>query len=96
MPQIDTNTLLTVGLVCGGLCVVGLVLSFGLQLVGVTLNTVMSFVGLFGTILNGGPGLWCGCLVLILICGGVVGAAMVVATCNGNPTAMNFCSLLPR
>lgn len=96
MPQLDTNSLFTIGLICVGLCVVGVVLSFGLQLIGVTLNTLVGFFGLFETILNGGPGLWCGCLLLLLACGGVVGAVLVVSMCNGNPNAMNFCSLLPR
>jgi hypothetical protein len=85
---------LTVGAVL--LCVVGVVLFFGLQIVGTTFGLFTNFIDLFTDILGGGPIAWCGCLLVLLTCVGCVGIALLAVTCSSNPTAMNFCSLFPR
>jgi hypothetical protein len=90
--DVGTLALIAVGLL--GLCVVGFLLFFGLQLIGSSLAVFSGLFDLFGGILGGGPVAWCGCLVLLLLCGGCAAVVWVITTCNSNPAAMNFCSLL--
>ena len=76
---------------CAVLCVVGLLLFFGLQILGTTMHTVLGLFQVVTGIVHGGPVAWCGCLVAIFVCVGVVGGALLVAGCKTNPTSMNFC-----
>lgn len=87
--NVGTPVLLAVG--CAVLCVIGLLLFFGLQILGTTLNTVTGLFQLVTGILNGGPVAWCGCLAVLFVCAGVVGGALLFASCKANPTSMNFC-----
>lgn len=87
--NLGTPVLLAVG--CAVLCVIGLLLFFGLQILGTTLHTVTGLVQLVTGILNGGPVAWCGCLAVLFVCAGVVGGALLFASCKANPTSMNFC-----
>lgn len=87
--NLGSPVVLAVG--CAVLCVVGLLLFFGLQLLGTTLNTVAGLFQLVGGIMNGGPIAWCGCLVVVFVCVGIVGGALLFASCRTNPTSMNFC-----
>jgi hypothetical protein len=100
MPQflqnIDIGTVLLLAVGCIGLFVVVLLLFFGLQVLGTTLSVFSGVLHLFEGVINGGPGVWCGCLVLLFICGGCAGLALVVTTCQSNPSAINFCLLLPK
>jgi hypothetical protein len=100
MPQflqnVDIGTLLLLAVGCIFLFVVVLLVFFGLQILGTTLNVFVGALHLFEGVVNGGPGVWCGCLVLMLACGGCVGTALIVATCNSNPAAINFCLLVPK
>jgi hypothetical protein len=96
LQNVDIGTLLFISIGCVLLCVFGLVLFFGLQLLGTTLHTFVGLAELFGGIVNGGPVAWCGCALLLFICAGVVGTVVVVVSCNTNPSAMNFCLLLPK
>lgn len=88
---IDINTLLVLALGCGVLCVVGLVVVFGFQV----LSSFFGLVELFTGVISGGPASWCGCLILIGICGALAAGAAVIVVCNNNPNAMNFCLLFP-
>jgi hypothetical protein len=86
-------------LVCGGLCVGGVILAFVLNLLGTIFGALGSVLA-FGTdIITGGPVTWCGCLVvivLLLLCGGgLLLLASVLSTC-GTPDAVNLCSLFGR
>ena len=92
LPNIDTGTLLI--LAVGGvlLCVVGLLVIFGLQIVGTTLTTFLSTIAL---LIQGGPAIWCGCLVLLVACGVCIGGVVLMTTCRADPTSMNFCILFP-
>jgi hypothetical protein len=89
---VDTGSLLLLAIGAVFLCVLGLLLVFGLQVLGTGLNTFIASVAL---LLNGGPGVWCGCLVLLLACGACVGGVILMNACNANPTSMNFCLLFP-
>jgi hypothetical protein len=91
LPNIDTGTVLLLAIGAVFLCVLGLLVVFGLQVVGTTLTTVFSTLGL---LINGGPAVWCGCLVLILACGACVVGAILITSCNANPGSMNFCMFL--
>ncbi len=98
MPNIagvDINTVLILVLGCGVLCVIGLVLVFGVQLLGSTVAAFFGLIELFTGVISGGPASWCGCLLLVAICGGLAAAAALIAVCGSNPNAMNFCLLLP-
>src|SRR5574341_1514122 len=91
LQNVDLGTLLvlTVGAVM--LCVVGVILFFGLQILGSTLGLFANFFHLFTGILGGGPISWCGCLLVVLVCAGCAGIALLAVTCNSNPSSMNFC-----
>lgn len=96
LQNIDLSTLLV--LTVGGvlLCVVGVVLFFGIQIISSTLGLVINFFDLFGDILGGGPLSWCGCLLGLLICAGCAGVGLLAVTCSSNPGSMNFCVFFPR
>lgn len=91
----DLGTLLIITVGCVLLCVVGLVLFFGLQIIGTTVSTFAGVLELFSGVLNGGPVAWCGCLIFFFVCIGVVGGAFLYVTCSTSPDSMNFCLLFP-
>ncbi len=91
LQNVDLGTLLLLGMGCAVLCVVGLLLFFGLQILGTSLHTVVGLVELVGGIVNGGPMAWCGCVTVLFVCAGVVGGALLFASCKANPASMNFC-----
>lgn len=96
--QIDPTSLPLIVIGLCGLCVVGMILLFGIQILGALLGTVGDILHLLLDFLSGGPAQWCGCLALI----GVIGLCGLVAflaisalgTCGTHPT--NFCTLLGR
>lgn len=90
LQNMDIGALLLVSIVLVFLCLVILLLFFGFQFIG---STVFNLVGLVMTIIGGGPGMWCGCLVLLLACGGCAGLVLLYSTCASNPASMNFCVL---
>ena len=92
LQNIDIGTLLFLSIGAVFLCVIGLLLFFGLQLLGTTANALFGF---FATLVTGGPVVWCGCLVVLFICVFIAGGAILITTCNSNPSAMNFCLLFP-
>ncbi len=91
LQNVEPGTLLLLSVGCVVLCVVGLLLFFGLQILGTTLHTVVGLFELLGGIVNGGPIAWCGCLAVIFVCAGIVGGALLFANCKANPASMNFC-----
>ena len=100
LPQtvdINLSNALPIILGCVCLCGVGFVFIFGLHIIGGFLHTFTSIIGVFVHILSGGPVSWCGCLVLLVLCVGVAGFAILIAqglsTC-GTAQAINFCTLL--
>ncbi|MBI5669770.1 MAG: hypothetical protein HZC41_17370 [Chloroflexi bacterium] len=90
LQNMDIGALLLVSIVLVFLCVVVLLLFFGFQFIG---STVFNLVGLVLTIIGGGPGMWCGCLVLLLACAACVGGVLLYSSCATNPSSMNFCAL---
>ncbi|HEX2905761.1 MAG TPA: hypothetical protein VHO69_02795 [Phototrophicaceae bacterium] len=86
----DPGALVLVGVGLVFLCVVALLLLFGLQVVG---STLFNLIALLTTLVSGGPMMWCGCLVLLLACGLCGGGVLLYASCNANPASMNFCLL---
>ncbi|MCA0453110.1 MAG: hypothetical protein LCI00_03960 [Chloroflexi bacterium] len=87
----DVGSLLLIGVGCAVLCVVGLLLFFGLQILGTSLHTIVGLVELVSGIVNGGPLAWCGCITVLFICAIVIGGTLLFANCQANPTSMNFC-----
>lgn len=97
IPQnIDLGGLLVIAVALVCLCLVGLLLMFGLQFLGSIFGVVFGLVDIVGSLIGGGPVSWCGCLVLVFVCVLCAGGALLITNCNANPGAMNFCLLLPR
>jgi hypothetical protein len=92
--NIDFGNLLVIAVIAFGLCIVGLLLFLGLQIIGTTVSTFAGILELFGSIVNGGPIAWCGCLAILVICIGVAGFVLLLANCNANPYSMNFCQFI--
>lgn len=96
LQNVDLGTLLLLTIGCVFLCVIGLLLFFGLQILGTGLNAFLGVFHLLESMINGGPGVWCGCLVLVFGCAIVLAVAYLAATCGSNPSSMNFCLLFPK
>lgn len=97
--QLDTGNALLIG---GGLCVlcvVGVGLFFGLQvfvsifeIAGTLFETITGFI-------SGGPTLWCGCIVVLLVLGSCAVVVALTATALqgcGTADATNLCTLFGR
>jgi hypothetical protein len=69
----------------------------GLQVIGGLLGAFSSIFEIAFDVLSGGPVAWCGCIVLIVGCGGgtllIVILAQGLSSC-GTPQAINFCSFI--
>ena len=96
LQNVDLGTLLVLVVGAVLLCVVGVILFFGLQIISSTLGLVVNFFDLFAGIIGGGPVSWCGCLLVLMICGGCAGIVLLAVTCSSNPTSMNFCVFFAR
>lgn len=97
--QIDPATLPTVALALCGCCLIGLILSFALQILGVVGSLLGAIFDLIGGLIGSGPGGWCGCLVTIGLLGtcalGVLFVVNGLQAC-GTPQATNLCTLFGR
>lgn len=96
LQQLDFGT---VTLVCGGLCVLGVILFVVLPVVGGVFDIVLGVADLLSGIVAGGPASGCGCFILLGLCAlaacVAVFTASVLSTC-GTPEAVNFCALFGR
>jgi hypothetical protein len=94
--EISGDTLLNIGLILGGICLVGVVLAVVFGALTTVLQFFAQIFGFFAGILSGGPIAWCGCIVAIGGCIGVVILAIsistILSTC-GTPNEVNFCQL---
>ncbi|HRF96009.1 MAG TPA: hypothetical protein PLZ51_12470 [Aggregatilineales bacterium] len=92
-----------VALVCGGMCLLSLVLvvvlpilTGTLQIFGSIIDIFTGIIGAFTGILSGGPVAWCGCLfflIVLMMCGGMaLLIAGAISSC-GTPNQMLFCRL---
>ncbi len=94
LQNLDPNTVTLIVLGCGVLCVVGIVLFFLSQILGVLGGLVTALGGFAADPLS-----CCGCIVviaLVLMCGGgVLIIANALAAC-GTPAATNLCTLFGR
>lgn len=87
--------------VCGlcGLCVIGVVLSFGLQVFGIVFEVLGTLIEFVTGFISGGPVAWCGCIFALL---GLGGCALLISfvtstlSACGTPQATNFCALFGR
>ena len=97
MQNIDAGTVLLIAVGCGVLCVVGIGLLFSLQIITSVVGMFAGIFQVFGTVLNGGPLAWCGCILLFVICGAItvlgIWFVSILSTC-GTENAVNFCRLL--
>jgi hypothetical protein len=90
-------------IVCGGMCLLSLVLVVVLPLITGTLQIFGSIVdiftgiiGAFTGILSGGPIAWCGCLfflIVLMMCGGMALLISSALSSCGTPNQMLFCRL---
>lgn len=90
-------------LVCGGMCLLGLVLAIvlpiitgTLQIFGIIVDIITGIIGALIGVLSAGPVAWCGCLFFLIVlamCGGIVLiVANILSTC-GTPNQVLFCRL---
>ena len=99
LQNFNANSALTIAAICGGLCLVAVILFFGLQLISGTFGVVIGIVELFVHVFSGGPIAWCGCLLLLAscaVCSGIVIALLTILPKCGTPEAVNFCQLFGR
>jgi hypothetical protein len=93
---LDLGSIILIILGIGALCLVGVVLFFGFQVIGSVLGSIVGLFQLVEGVITGGPIAWCGCLVVIFACIACVGGVWAYTACQANPAAMNFCMLFPR
>ncbi len=97
LSALEPSTVVLIAALCGGLCIVGVVLSVVVNLLGSVLGLLTLPLQLLAVPLAGDPFSCCGCLVLIvglLLCGGLTfGGISLVQTC-GTSDQVNLCRLL--
>lgn len=87
-------TLVVIGCVC--LCGVGFMLVAGFHVLTGFLGVFSTLIDVISHVIAGGPVAWCGCLVLIFVCGGGAALALIIAqglSSCGTAQAINFCAL---
>lgn len=97
--QIDASSLPTIALALCGCCLLGLILSFALQILGIVGSLLGVIFDLIGGLIGGGPVAWCGCLVAIGglgACGLLTALVISALQACGTPQATNLCSLFGR
>ena len=95
--EINPGDLILLALGCACLCGVGLLFMTGFQVISGFLDIFSSLIEVVFEILAGGPVAWCGCVVLLFVCGGGTVLAVILAqglwSC-GTQQAINFCTLI--
>jgi hypothetical protein len=84
-------------LCAAGFCVLGLLGSFFLNFLSITLNILSGLLGVVFEVLASGPIGWCGCLVVAgLACGviSLIGYIVTILPNCGTAQAVNLCRLL--
>ncbi len=94
MVQIDGTSAAALALGCGLLCVVGFVVLLALQLVTGLLDAVFSLVQLAFGALTGDPLSCCGCVVVVMLCGGCAVVALFLSGACSAPEAPGICRVL--
>jgi hypothetical protein len=82
-----------------GLCLLGVILFFALQILGTTAGIFAGFMHLLMQVVNGGPLAWCGCLFAVggcMICFLVVIVTSSMLSTCGTANAVNFCAIFGR
>src|SRR6185369_7530041 len=96
MQNIDSGSVLLIAVGCAALCVVGIGLLFSLQILTSIVGMFSGIFQVFGTVLNGGPLAWCGCILLFVVCGAVavvgIWLVSILSSC-GTANAVNICQL---
>ena len=95
---IDGQMALFVALGCAGLCVVGIILSLILPILGGFLDIFVSIATMGAGAFSGEPISCCGCVVGFLaciVCTGITLFLVLVYPDCGTPDAINFCRFLP-
>lgn len=81
------------------LCGVGVVLLVVLNLIGGVIDLISSLFGLVFNVVSIDPSGGCGCLAVLLLCGGVtcigIFVSSLISTC-GTPDAVRFCTWIGR
>jgi hypothetical protein len=99
MQGIDLGNPLLIVIALCGLCIVGIVLVVGLQIIGGALGLVGGLLDGVFQLINAGPLAWCGCLVglaLLFGCGGVIWLILSSLSSCGTEKAVNLCQWLGR
>ncbi|MCL4248851.1 MAG: hypothetical protein KJ065_11960 [Anaerolineae bacterium] len=96
---INSSNISGILVVCGVMCVVGVVLFIALNFLGTIFGLLGGFLELGIDLITGGPVTWCGCLVVLavlFICGATVLLLGSAFSSCGTPNATNLCTLLGR
>jgi len=97
--QIDASSLPTIVLALCGCCLLGLILSFAFQILGIVGSLLGVIFDVIGGLIGGGPGVWCGCLAAlggIAVCGLLAYVIISGLQACGTPQATNLCTLFGR
>jgi hypothetical protein len=93
---LQPGSIVTLVVICVIIVIIGAVLGFVVNFLGSILGVIGSTFGLFTDFLAGGPIVWCGCIVgivLLALCAiSIFGVASLLSSC-GTPQAINLCSL---
>jgi len=93
------NVYVLLAVCCGGLCVLGLVLSIVAPLLDIVTGIVGMLLDFASTLFSVGPVPGCGCVVVLALIAAVLVAGALItsilSTC-GTAGATNFCTLFGR
>lgn len=87
---------LLIALGCIVLCIVGVILFIGMQIIGGVFGIFGGVVDVVFELATAGPVPGCGCVVVVvgcMLCVGVVLAISSVLSTCGTPDAVNFCRI---
>jgi hypothetical protein len=93
---LQPGSIVSLVLICVVIVIIGAILGFLVNFLGSFLGVIGSTFGLFTDFLAGGPIVWCGCIVGIVILAlcaiSIFAVGSMLATC-GTPQAINLCAL---
>ena len=93
---IQPGSIVSLVVICVVIIIIGAVLGFVVNFFGSILGVIGSTFGLFTDFLAGGPIVWCGCvvgIVVLALCAiGIFAVGSLLSTC-GTPEAINLCRL---
>ncbi len=93
---LQPGSIVSLVVICVVIFIIGAILGFVVNFLGSILGVIGSTFGLFTDFLAGGPVVWCGCvvgIVILALCAiSIVGVGTMLSSC-GTPEAINLCRL---